>query len=147
MGVGIVLWLFAWTFKDMVLTIGGGIFFMAGLLSLMAFNTGVDYTATQYRLYKRLFFIKSGQWRSIADVHYLFIRPYSYIHNYSYTRDRFTKLPGKERVELYQLYFVRKGGYDKLFESEDLRETETFAECMANKYGMKVERKSPAHPA
>lgn len=139
-GIGILLLITAVTANDKALAIGSTAFLAIGGLSLGAVSSGVEYSESHYRVYKRIFFWKTGHWKSILGVRKIYIRHFCYQKKNSFLRN---KAMHEESMELvvFQVYFVRKSGYYKIFESNSLEIARRKANELARKYNLTVKER------
>ena len=84
----------------------------------------VEYKASQYRVYRRILFWKTGPWKSMEDVHKIMIKNYA-----------------PKNSEEFQVYLVHKHSYDKVFASTSYASAKREAERLAKQYHLIVEEK------
>lgn len=108
------------------------------LFKLYGLTSGVQYTSSHYRIYKQYFFWKTGEWKSIAGVRKIYIRRSSYKDKHALQATEQEHLVAENQT-YYQLYFVRKSGYYRIFTCESLALARTKANHIANQYNLVVE--------
>ena len=139
--IGTLLLLTAVIANDKILTFGIIALLIIGSLSLMAVSSGVQYSESRYRVYKQFFFWKTGHWKSILGVRRIYVRHYFYQQKYSFLINGIIPKDRREQVVMYQVYFVRKSGYYKMFESNSLEIARRKANELGTRYNLVVKEK------
>jgi len=138
---GMLLLLATVWLDSMLLTVGGFVFIGLSVLSRVGVSSGVEYNESHYRIYTRILFWKKGQWQSIERVRKIYIRHYAYMQQYYFSPLRRVE-ELHEPVMEYQVYFVRKSGYYKIFETSCLETARGKAAELSKRYNLVVEEKA-----
>ncbi|MDF2454075.1 MAG: hypothetical protein K0R51_68 [Cytophagaceae bacterium] len=139
--IGVLLLTLAFFTENTLLGVGGFTLILLNLLSRIAISSGVEYNESHYRIYTRILFWKKGHWQSIVRVRKIYIRHYACMQ-----RQYFSPLRGAEELHEplmeYQVYFVRKSGYYKIFETACLDTARHKADELGRRYNLVVEEKT-----
>lgn len=141
-GIGTLLLIAGIILKSSVFTISGTVFVAFGFFLLVAVSSGIEYSESHYRFYKRIAFWKIGHWKSILGVRRIYIRYYTPTRRNSLWRS--SAIPLAEQREEFQVYFVRKSGYYKIFQTFSLEEARQQAKLLSVKYNLKIKEKERA---
>lgn len=139
MGIGLLMLLAGAFVKGRSLTIGGTVFVLLGVFLLVAVSSGIEFSESHYRFYKRIFFWKTGHWKSILGVRRIYIRHYTATKTNSFWGS--SSIPLEEQREEYQVFFVRKSGYYKILQTDSLKIARAKANALATKYNLIVKEK------
>ena len=138
---GVLLFALAFLMENMLMGILGVTLILLNLLSRIAISSGVEYNESHYRIYTRILFWKKGHWQSIVRVRKIYIRHYVYIQ-----QPYLSSLRGlgevREPLVEYQVYFVRKSGYYKIFQTSCLDTARSKAAELGKRYNLVVEEKA-----
>ncbi len=140
-GVAIALLILAYVMENMLLAGLGFAVIILSLLSRIAISSGVEYNESHYRIYTRILFWKKGHWQSIVRVRKIYIRHYAYMQQQYFTSLRGIEESHEPLME-YQIYFVRKSGYYKIFETPCLDTARDKAAELGRRYNLVVEEKA-----
>jgi hypothetical protein len=140
-GICVLLLLTAVIANNRIMIAGSIFLSVCGVLSLRKVSSGVQYSESHYRVYKQFFFLKRGHWKSILGVRRIYIRHYVPQQKHSFLKNRIIPEEMTEQVVMYQVYFVRKSGYYKMFESNSLEIARRKANELGRKYNLNVEEK------
>lgn len=139
--IGVLLLTLAFFMENMLVAALGLTLILLSLWSLTAISSGVEYNESHYRIYTRILFWKKGHWQSIIRVRKIYIRHYAYMQ-----RQYLSSLRGKEEshepLMEYQVYFVRKSGYYKIFQTPCLDTARNKAAELGRRYNLVVEEKA-----
>lgn len=138
-GIGVLMLLAGAFVKGKSLTIGGTVFVLLGLFLLVAVSSGIEFSESHYRFYKRIFFWRTGHWKSILGVRRIYIRHYTATKTSSFLGS--SPIPLEEQTIEYQVFFVRKSGYYKIFHTNSLKAAREKAIGLATKYNLVVKEK------
>lgn len=139
--IGVLLLTVAFLMENKLLAALGVTLILLNLLSRIVISSGVEYNESHYRIYTRILFWKKGHWQSIVRVRKIYIRHYAYMQQPYFSSLRGIEDSHEPAVE-YQIYFVRKSGYYKIFQTPCLETARNKAAELGKRYNLLVEEKA-----
>jgi hypothetical protein len=140
-GAGTLIFIAAATFRNLLLLIAGVLVMVTGLLVMYGMSSGVEYNETQYRIYNQFLFWRKGEWKQMAGVRRIYIRHHAQVKQSWFIRKASANEESNDLTIEFQVYFVRKSGYYKIFASNSLQAARVKAEHLAAQYNLEVEEK------
>jgi hypothetical protein len=140
-GTVVSLLLLAALFHDKAWIMAGILFLAMALLSLWTLTSGIEYSESHYRVYKQLFFWRTGHWKSISGVRRIYIRHFLQKQKKSRPQNHTIQEAERDSNVKFQVYFVRKSGYYKIFESDTLDAARKKAKALSYRYNLTIEEK------
>ncbi len=141
LGIGILMVVAALWLENLLLGIAGIAFILLNVLSRFTVSSGVEYNESHYRIYTRILFWKKGHWQSIVRVRKIYIRHHACLQQHYFSALRKIE-EAQEPLMEYQVYFVRRSGYYKIFETPCLDAARNKAAELGKRYNLTVEEKA-----